>query len=84
MDLAVTEDQRTALIVAGIWAVVIFATLAAALLSDLKRKYGRLPRGLRWAPRLWTGTKSGTADTMLRLFYPEVWREQYETKRGVK
>lgn len=61
----------------GTWFAVIVLAIGIAEARD---HFGQLPRGTRWAPKLWRGMKGGTGNTMLRLFYPEVWKERQKAK----
>jgi hypothetical protein len=63
---------------------VMLVCLIITLVFLGEEKYGRLPRGLRWAPGLWDRTKNGISGALLRLFYPEVWAEDEQERQRLR
>lgn len=70
------------------FALILTSTLAACLLIVAimrgYQKYGKLPRGLRWAPVLGKWTGRGVSDVVLRLFYPEVWALRERERQRIR
>lgn len=83
MIIAVEDKAVAGLVLAIVWGSFIVGVALFILFVNLNSRYGRLPRGFRWLPGVWSWMKREPGDLTLRLFYPEVWAERFAARTPV-